>query len=142
MKKQFLLLAGSAILFASCGNDNKAAEDAAANQRKIDSTAQAASAAKEVEMKAANDATIAAAAKAKADSEAIAKDAVANDRAKHPASNGGTKTVVTKTKTKTVEEVPVKQGGLRGHADNATPAPATDAKKSGGGLRGHADQNK
>lgn len=141
MKRQFLLLAGSAILFASCGNDNKAAEDAAANQRKIDSAATAASASKEAEIKAANDATIAAAAKAKADSEAIAKEAVSKDHAKHPATSGGTKTVITKTKTKTIEEVPVKQGGLKGHADNATPAP-TDAKKGGGGLRGHADQNK
>ncbi len=100
MKKQLLLLAGCAIMFASCGNDNKAAEDAAANQRKIDSAASAASAAKEAEIKAVNDSTIAAAAKAKADSEAIAKEAVSKDHAKHPA--GSTKhTTTTPKKTET-----------------------------------------
>lgn len=130
MKRQFLLLAGSAILFASCGNDNKAAEDAAANQRKIDSAATAASASKEAEIKAANDATIAAAAKAKADSEAIAKEAVSKDHAKHPATSGGTKTVITKTKTKTVEEVPVKSNNPKDARFNDNAAKETQKTNS------------
>jgi glucan-binding YG repeat protein len=97
MKKQFLFLAGSAILFASCGGNNNAENGADKAKQQIDSAAAAGAAQKEAAIKAANDSTIVAAAKAKADSEAIAKEAVAKDHAKHPGQS--TKHTTTKTET-------------------------------------------
>ncbi len=81
MKKQFLLLAGSAILLASCGGNQPKNEGQTKEQ--IDSAVNAQVAAKEAAMKAQNDSMIAAQAKAKADSEMIAKDAVAKDHSAH-----------------------------------------------------------
>jgi hypothetical protein len=93
MKKTFLILAGCAIFFASCDN-KKAEEPAAMDQRVVDSIANAAAAAKEAEINAANDSMAAAAMKAKADSEAIANEAVAKDRA-NTKKTSGTKKVKT-----------------------------------------------
>jgi hypothetical protein len=87
MKKTFLILAACAIFFASCDN-KKAEEPAAMDQRVVDSIANAAAAAKEAEIKAANDSMAAAAMKAKADSEAIANEAVAKDRANTKKASG------------------------------------------------------
>lgn len=73
MKKTFLFLAGSAIMFASCGE--KKTEESKPSQAQIDSTVNAQVAEKEAAMKAENDAKIAAAAKAQADSIEAAKTA-------------------------------------------------------------------
>ena len=57
MKKGFLFLAGSAILFASCGSNNNSE---APSKAQVDSSVNAQVAAKEAAMKAQNDSTIAA----------------------------------------------------------------------------------
>jgi|GEM_PF-4931143 len=72
MKKQILLLAGSALILASCGSNNNANQQAA-DQAKIDSITKANAALQEAANKQKNDSTINAMAKAKADSMEAAK---------------------------------------------------------------------
>ena len=103
MKKQLLFLAGSAIILASCGSNNNAENAVQKTQHEIDSAVSAGAAAKEAAIKAANDSTIVATAKAKADSEAIAKEAVDKDHAKH---GGGTAKHTTTTKKETTPPPP------------------------------------
>ena len=76
MKKHFLLLAGAAVILASCGGENKT-EDAGQSQAQIDSAVNAQVAAKEAEMARVQDSTLKAmeAEKAAADSAAAAEEA-------------------------------------------------------------------
>jgi|GEM_PF-1433857 len=141
MKKGFLFLAGSALILASCGSNNN---NEGQSKAQIDSTVNAQVAAKEAAMKNANDSTIAAQAKAKADSEMIAKNAVEQEKSKEHHSGGGhhssTEAASPAAAAPATPAPAPAPGGLRGHADNATQNP-TSPKPSGGGLRGHADQN-
>lgn len=89
MKKQILLIAGAAIMLASCGGETPK-EDPGAAQAKIDSALKAQEAAHEAEMQRQND-SIVAAQKVIADSIAAAEAAAAEAAAK----KGGKK--VTKT---------------------------------------------
>jgi murein L,D-transpeptidase YcbB/YkuD len=91
MKKQFLLLAGAALMLASCGGENKT-EDQGQSQAQIDSAVNAQVAEREAEMARRNDSMLKAMEAEKAAAEAAA------------ASTKTTKT--TKTKTKTVKEEP------------------------------------
>lgn len=70
MKKQFLLLAGSAVILASCGSNNSQPNN---DQAKIDSITKANAAMQDALNKQKNDSTINAMAKAKADSMELAK---------------------------------------------------------------------
>lgn len=96
MKKQFLLLAGAALILASCGGENKT-EDQGQTQAQIDSAVNAQVAEREAEMARRNDSML----KAMEAEKAAAEAAAANSKS----------TTKTKTKTKTVKEEP------------ATPAP-------------------
>ena len=127
MKKQFLFLAGSAILLASCGNNNNA-DNGAASQQKIDSAVKAGEAAKEADIKRMNDSTIVAQAKSKADSQAIAKEAVEKDHAKHPgAKHHGTTTTTTTTASVTPTSTNPKDA--RFNPNTQTEQKKTDANK-------------
>jgi len=97
MKKQFLLLAGTAILLASCG-ENKT-ETPAQTQAQIDSAINAKVAEHDAEVARANDSTLKAVEAQKAAAEAEAAAAKAN-------AGGGKKTKVKTTTTKT-ETTPV-----------------------------------
>ncbi|MBX2904899.1 MAG: hypothetical protein KF744_02615 [Taibaiella sp.] len=92
MKKQFLLLAGAALILASCGGENKT-EDQGQSQAQIDSAVNAQVAEREAEMARKNDSMLKAMEAEKAAAEAAAAAA-------------STKTTKTKTKTKTVKEEP------------------------------------
>jgi sRNA-binding protein len=76
MKKQILLLAGAAMILASCGGENKT-EDKGQSQAQIDSAVNAQVAEREAEMARKNDSTLKAmeAEKAAADSAAAAEEA-------------------------------------------------------------------
>lgn len=76
MKKQILLLAGAALIFASCGSgENKTEDNAADTQAKIDSAVNAQVAAHEAEIAAKQDSIIKAAEAEKAAAEAAAAEA-------------------------------------------------------------------
>jgi hypothetical protein len=79
MKKQILMLAGAALIFASCGSNNNAAND----QAKIDSISKANAEMQDVMNKQKNDSTINAMAKAKADSMEMSKSASASAAGAH-----------------------------------------------------------
>jgi hypothetical protein len=83
MKKQILLLAGAAIILASCGGENKT-EDAGQSQAQIDSAVNAQVAEREAEMARKNDSTL----KAMEAEKAAAEAAAAEEAAK----KGGKKT--------------------------------------------------
>ena len=120
MKKGFLFLAGSAILFASCGSNNNSE---APSKAQVDSSVNAQVAAKEAAMKAQNDSTIAAQAKAKADSEMIAKDAVAKEKEKEHHTGGGhhtTPAAATPVATPTVAPTPANPKDARFQTGNST----------------------
>lgn len=140
MKKQILLLAGAALIMASCGGENKT-EDQGQSQAQIDSAVNAQVAEREAEMARRNDSMLKAMEAEKAAAEAAA------------AAAGGKKTTTTKTKTKTKVEEPATPAppppppppakGLKGRSDQATDgsAPASgQAKPSGGGLKRRSDQ--
>ncbi len=78
MKKQILLLAGSALILASCGSNNN---NQANEQAKIDSITKANAALQDQMNKAKNDSTINAMAKIKADSIELANKAAAKPEA-------------------------------------------------------------
>ncbi|MBC7554603.1 MAG: hypothetical protein H7257_11560 [Taibaiella sp.] len=101
MKKQFLFLAGSAILLASCGNN--ATDNQGQTKAQMDSTINAEVAAKEAAMKASNDSMIAAQAKIQADSIENAKNMAA---AKGNGKTKGRSTTKTTTTTTTVTPPP------------------------------------
>lgn len=138
MKKQFLLLAGAALILASCGGENKT-EDQGQTQAQIDSAVNAQVAEREAEMARRNDSML----KAMEAEKAAAEAAAANSKT--------TKTTTkTKTKTKTEEPAtpapppppPPPPGGLRGRSDQSQDgSQGTQSKPSGGGLRGRSDQS-
>lgn len=135
MKKQFLLLAGSALILASCGSNN---ENKGQTQAQVDSAVNAKLAEHDAANAAKNDSTLKAIEAEKAAAAAKETETKTTSTTKHTAS-GKTKTKTT-TETKTVEPAPPPPaGGMRGHADNATPATNSGAK-TGGGMRSHADQ--
>ena len=115
MKKTLLFLAGSTILFASCGSNNNT-ESATQSKAQIDSAVNAQVAAKEGAMKAQADSAIAAKAKATADSIEIAKNAVAKDHA-----SGGTKTHAASTKPTTTPPPPPPPAPVPEHKPNPRP---------------------
>jgi len=136
MKKQFLLLAGSALILASCGSNN---ENKGQTQAQVDSAVNAKLAEHDAANAAKNDSTLKAIEAEKAAAAAAATketETKTTSTTKHSAGKTKTKT---KTETKTVEPTPPPAGGMRGHADNATP-PTNSGAKTGGGMRGHADQ--
>ena len=92
MKKQILLLAGSALILASCGSNNNNQQN---EQAKMDSIANANKALQDQINQKKNDSTINAMASAKADS--IEKADAASKEKEH----AGTKTTHTKTTTTT-----------------------------------------
>lgn len=98
MKKQILLLAGSAILLASCGSEEKKSEGP--TQAQIDSTVNAQVAERAAAEKAKNDSIVAAAAQVTADSIAKAQEEEAAAKSKKTTTKTKTKTT-TKTETKT-----------------------------------------
>jgi len=141
MKKQFLLLAGAAVILASCGGENKT-EDKGQSQAQIDSAVNAQVAAREAEMARKNDSTLKA-----MEAEKAAAEAAAAEAAKKGGKKGGTKKT---TKTEPASPAPPPPpppppaGGLKGRSDKAQEggtAPGTQAKPSGGGLRGRSDQS-
>ncbi len=135
MKKQFLFVAGAAILFASsCGSKNEGQEQ---NQQKsIDSAVNAQVAAKADSMKKVNDSMVNAEAAAKA--KEMEKENEKAGEKKHSNEHGGKKVVKESTPTPPPPPPPPPPapGGLRGHSDQNQSTP-----KPGGGLRSHADQN-
>lgn len=99
MKKQFLFLAGTAIILASCASNN---ENPAQTQAQIDSAVNAKMAEHDAENAAKNDSTLRAMEKEKAEAEARAQEAEAA-----AAKGGKTKTKTkTTTTTTTVKETP------------------------------------
>lgn len=135
MKKQFLLLAGSALILASCGSNN---ENKGQTQAQVDSAVNAKLAEHDAANAAKNDSTLKAIEAEKAAAAAKETETKTTSTTKHTAS-GKTKTKTT-TETKTVVPAPPPPaGGMRGHADNATPTTNSGAK-TGGGMRSHADQ--
>jgi hypothetical protein len=96
MKKQFLLLAGAALIMASCGNENT--EAPGQTQAQIDSTINAQVAEREAEMARKNDSTLKAMEAEKAAAEAEAAAAKGGKKV--------TKTTTTTTKTETVTPAP------------------------------------
>lgn len=132
MKKQFLILAGSALLLASCGNDaNKENEQ----QKQMDSIANANAAMQEQINKAKNDSTINALAKIKADS--IEKANADAEKAKSTTHKGGKTKAPAPVPVHTVAPAPT---GGRAHSDQNLNDPNKQPQKSGGG-RAHSDQN-
>jgi hypothetical protein len=130
MKKQFLLLAGTAIILASCGGNKT--EPAGQSQAQIDSAINATVAAHDAAVAAKNDSTLKA-----IEAEKAAAEAKANE-GHH---SGGTKKHEAASPAPTPAPPPP-PGGLRGHADNAQPAQGTQGtqgKPASGGLRSHAD---
>lgn len=89
MKKHILVLAGAALILASCGGENKK-EDQGQTQAQIDSAVNAQVAEREAEMARKNDSTLKAMEAEKAAAEAAAAEAAAK---KH----SGTKKSTTKT---------------------------------------------
>ena len=98
MKKQFLLLAGTAVILASCGSNET--KPAGPSQAQIDSTVQAQVAAHDAENKAKNDSTLKAIEAEKA--AAVAKE----EEAKASAGAHKTKTKTTTTTKTTKTETP------------------------------------
>jgi len=97
MKKHILLLAGSAMILASCGSNNN--ENQQNEQAKMDSIAKANAALQDEINKKRNDSTINAMAAAKADSMAAATKAEETKKS-------GTKKTTTKTTTTSVKVEP------------------------------------
>ncbi len=135
MKKQFLFLAGSAIILASCGSNNN--QPAAPTAAQTDSAMNAKLAEHDAANAAKNDSTLKAIEKEKADA------AMKEHHGEGKKHEGGKETKPATTPTVAPTPAP---GGLRGHSDQTqnkttTPNNATTTGKSGGGLRGHSDQN-
>lgn len=141
MKKHFLLLAGAAVILASCGGENKT-EDAGQSQAQIDSAVNAQVAAKEAEMARVQDSTLKA-----MEAEKAAAEAAAAEEAKKSGGKKSTKKTTTPPASPTTPPPPPPpppaQGGLKGRSDKAQESgtPATQSKPSGGGLRGRSDQS-
>lgn len=89
MKKTFLFLAGSAIMFASCGNGEQKKDDAAQTQAQIDSAVAAKTDSANKAMEAENQAKIQAEAQRKADSMKMEEEKAA--ASKGSSKGGGTK---------------------------------------------------
>ena len=144
MKKHFLLLAGAAVILASCGGENKT-EDAGQSQAQIDSAVNAQVAAKEAEMARVQDSTLKAmeAEKAAADSAAAAEEAKKAGGKKSTKKSTKATPPASPTTPPPPPPPPPAQGGLKGRSDKAqeTGTPATQSKPSGGGLRGRSDQS-
>ena len=122
-------MAGSALILASCGSNNNNANN---DQAKLDSAMKAGEAAKQAEIQHQNDSTIAAQAKAKADSEIIAKNAVEKDHEKHGTKHEGTAHNTTQAAAPAPAPAPTNPKDSR---FNGTPTPAqqqqnTDKKAS------------
>lgn len=107
MKKQFLLLAGSALILASCGSNNTQNNQ----QAQIDSIAKVNAAMQDAINKQKNDSTINAMAKAKADSIDMAKEMARGKGMKHePAHKAGHKSEPTTAATPTPPPPPATVG--------------------------------
>jgi sRNA-binding protein len=138
MKKQILLLAGAAIILASCGGENKT-EDAGQSQAQIDSAVNAQVAEREAEMARKNDSTL----KAMEAEKAAAEAAAAEEAAK----KGGKKTKTPKASPAPTPAPPPPpppppaKGGFKAHSDQAQDGTGTQAKPSKGGFKAHSDQS-
>lgn len=133
MKKQILLLAGSALILASCGSNNQPAQ----TQAQIDSAVNAGVAQHDAANAAKNDSTLKAVEKEKA--EAIARER--HEEKKHEEKAANNNTPPPPAPTPAPPPPPPPAGGLKGHSDQAQTSPNTSAKPTGGGLKAHADQS-
>lgn len=130
MKKTFLLIAGTAIMFAACNNEPKKEEGP--SQAQIDSTVNAKVAEQEAAMKAKNDSVLA----AQADSMAKAEEAAKKN----------TKTTKKTTKTTTTVapapkiETPKPTGDVRTIHDRSTDGPKTINDRSTDGPKNIHDR--
>ncbi len=136
MKKQFLFLAGCAVILASCGSNNN---NAGQTQAQIDSTVNATMAQHDAANASKNDSTLKAIEKEKA--EAIAKEHEAKHEeheAKNAANGNNGAQPATPAPTPTNPA-----GGLKAHSDQSQSANPNSAGKpaSGGGLKAHSDQS-
>src|SRR5689334_12137613 len=130
MKKHLLLLAGSAVLFASCGSNNNQAQ----TQAQIDSAVNAKMAQHDAENAAKNDSTLKAMEKEKA--EAMAREH--HGEKKHESKKEEPAAPVTPP-----PPPPPPATGMRSHSDQSktNPSTGTDQKPAGGGMRAHSDQS-
>ena len=135
MKKQILLLAGSAVILASCGSNNNPAQ----TQAQIDSTVNAKMAQHDAENAAKNDSTLKAMEKEKA--EAMSREHHQEKKREEHNNNNNSSTQNTPPVDNTPPPPP--QTGLKAHSDqsqqNNTNNPASPTH--GGGLKAHSDQN-
>ncbi len=132
MKKQFLFLAGCAVILASCGSNNT---NAGQTQAQIDSSVNAKMAQHDADNAAKNDSTLKAIEKEKA--EAIAKE----HEAKHEEKRAE-KATNNSTPPAAPAPAPSPQSGMKAHSDQSQTSPnPTGVKPAGGGMKAHADQN-
>jgi hypothetical protein len=130
MKKQILLLAGSAIILASCGSNNNPAQ----TQAQIDSAVNAKLAQHDAENAAKNDSTLKAMEKEKA--EAMSREH--HGEKKH---EGSKKEEASPVNTPPPPPPPPATG-MRGHSDQSKANPTgTTTPPASGGMRSHSDQN-
>jgi hypothetical protein len=138
MKKQLLMLAGSALILASCGSNNNQAQS---DQAKLDSISKANAAMQDQLNQKKNDSAINAMAAAKADSIEKAthhESGGSEHKTTHKGGHEGNQPPVTQAPAPT----PAPQTGLKAHSDQSqTQQTQTGAKPSGGGLKAHSDQS-
>ncbi len=142
MKKQFLMLAGAAMILASCGGETKT-EDQGQTQAQIDSAVNAQVAEREAEMARKNDSTLKAMEAEKAAAEAAAAEDAAKKGGKKAAAPKPPKAQPAPDPTPAPPPMqPAKTGGLRGRSDQAQEGGATQTQSgnNGGGLRKRSDQ--
>ena len=135
MKKTLLFIAGSAILFAACNNEPK--KDDAASQAQIDSAVNARVAQEQAAMQAKNDSIVAAEAKIKADSMALAEEK-AHKGGKGTHKSSGTAKAAPASPVATPMPTPTTPGGLRSQSDQNKDNPN---KASRGRLNSQADKH-
>ena len=138
MKKQFLLLAGSAVLFASCGSNNNPTQ----TQAQIDSTVNAKLAQHDADNAHKNDSIINAEAKLKAEAEHRNHEHADKKDEGNNANNSAAPAPAAAPPATTPP--PPQQTGMRAHSDQNQNNPNNNnapAKPQGGGLRAHSDQN-
>ncbi|MCW3120666.1 MAG: hypothetical protein JWQ38_158 [Flavipsychrobacter sp.] len=128
MKKQFLLLAGTAIILASCGSNET---PPAQTQAQIDSAVNAKLAEQNAANAAKNDSTLKAIEAEKAAAMAKETESKTTSTTKHTAGKTKTKTV---TETKTVEPTPVPPPATIGNGKPKMTGQPTEAGKQDGTI--------
>ncbi len=141
MKKQFLLIAGAALMLASCGGENH--EDQGQSQAQIDSAVNAQVAEREAEMARKNDSMLRAMEAEKAMQDSIAAAEAAKKSTKKTTKTPKSEPPVTPAPP---PPAPPKSGGMRGRSDQSQDGKIGTQDKStapakGGGMRGRSDQS-